>query len=154
PILYKNLLITFHGPGEPCFLVALDKNSGKIVWKKEETALNSSIFVSWSTPVVVRVGNRDELIMALPGDIIDGPGEFKGYDPASGKELWRCKGLGNEIYAMPFVAAKGDLVIGVSVHIWPVLAIRPGGNGDVTATHQVWRAAKKNPQRIGSGIIH
>src|SRR5262249_18436769 len=90
PILYKNLLITFHGPGEPAFLIALDKHTGNTVWKKDQTAINSPIFGSWSTPVVVRVGDRDELIMPLPGDQVGGDGEFKGFDPNTGKELWRC----------------------------------------------------------------
>lgn len=154
PILYKDLLIVFHGPGEPAFLTALDKRTGKTVWKKDETAINSPIFGSWSTPVVVHVNGRDELIMALPGDKIGGDGEFKAYDPATGNELWRCKGLGNEVYAMPVVSAKADLVVGISGHNGPLLAVRPGGKGDVTATHQAWRQAGKNPQRIGSGILH
>jgi outer membrane protein assembly factor BamB len=111
PILYQDSVIVWHGPGEPSFLIALNKRTGETVWKKEETAINSPIFGSWSTPVVVRSGDRDELIFPLPGAKIGGDGEFKGYDPATGKELWRCAGLGNEVYAMPVVSAKGDLVV-------------------------------------------
>jgi outer membrane protein assembly factor BamB len=154
PILYKDLLIVLQGPGEPTFLIALDKHTGKTVWKREETAINSPIFGSWSTPVVVRVGKQDELIVPLPGDRIGGAGEFKAYDPATGKDLWRCQGLGNEIYAMPVVSAAGDLVVGISGHNGPLLAVRPGGRGDVTGSHRVWRVAGKNPQRIGSGVLH
>lgn len=154
PILYKDLLIVFQGPGEPTFLVALDRATGKTVWKKDEKAINSPIFGSWSTPVVVKAGERDELIMPLPGERIGGEGEFKGYDPATGKELWRCQGLGTEVYAMPVVAPGGELVVGISGHNGPLMAIRPGGAGDVTATHRLWREAGKNPQRIGSGVIH
>lgn len=154
PILYKNLLIVVHGPGEPTFLTALDKATGAPVWKQAETAINSPIFGSWSTPVIVRAGGRDELIMPLPGDRIGGDGEIKGYDPATGKELWRCAGLGTEVYAMPVVSAAGDLVVAISGHNGPTMAVRPGGNGDVTATHRVWRTTEKNPQRIGSGILH
>jgi outer membrane protein assembly factor BamB len=154
PILYKNLLIVFHGPGEPAFLTALDQRTGDTVWKTPETAINSPIFGSWSTPILLRVKDHDELIFPLPGDKIGGEGEFKGYDPATGKELWRCKGLGNEIYAMPVVSPHGDIIVGISGHNGPLLAIRPGGQGDVTATHQLWRAAGKNPQRIGTGLIH
>ena len=152
PILYKDLLIIFHSPGEPTFLTALDKHTGKTVWRKEETGINSPVFGSWSTPVVVHVDGRDELILPLPGDSVGGEGEFKGYDPATGKELWNCKGLGNEIYAMPIVSA--NVVVGISGHNGPLLAVRPGGNGDVTATHRLWRQAGKNPQRVGSGVIH
>ncbi len=154
PVLYKDLLIVFQGPGEPTFLTALDKRTGRTVWKKEETAINSPIFGSWSTPVVVRVGGRDELIVPLPGDRIGGDGAFKACDPATGKELWRCAGLGNEIYAMPTVSPAGDVVVGISGHNGPLLAVRPGGRGDVTATHRLWRQAGKNPQRVGSGVIH
>jgi outer membrane protein assembly factor BamB len=42
----------------------------------------------------------------------------------------------------------------LSGHNGPTLAVRPGGKGDVTKTHQVWRSAGKNPQRIGSGVLH
>jgi outer membrane protein assembly factor BamB len=154
PILYKDLLIVLHGPGDAAVLHALDKRTGKTVWKQEETAINSPIFGSWSTPVVLRVGERDELILPLPGDKIGGDGEFKAYDPATGKELWRCKGLGNEIYAMPVVSAQGDLIVGISGHNGPLLAVRPGGSGDVTASHRAWRVAGKNPQRVGSGVLH
>lgn len=154
PILYQNLLILLHGPGEPTFLIALDKRTGQTVWKKEETAINSPIFGSWSTPIVLRVGQRDELIVPLPGDRIGGEGEFKAYDPATGKERWRCQGLGTEIYAMPLVSTASDLIVGISGHNGPLLAVRPGGSGDVTASHRVWRQAGKNPQRVGSGILH
>lgn len=154
PILYKDLLILFHGPGEPSFLIAFDKNTGKTVWKSDETAINSPVFGSWSTPVILRAGQRDELIMPLPGDKINGEGYFKAYDPATGKPLWTCSGLGNEIYAMPVVSSKADLVVGISGHNGPLLAVRPGGNGDVTATHRVWQQTGKNPQRVGTGMIH
>lgn len=155
PIIYKDLLILFHGPGEPSSsLIALDKRTGKTVWKSDETAINSPVFGSWSTPVVVRAGERDELIMPLPGERIGGEGMFKGYDPTTGKTLWTCHGLGNEIYAMPVVGDKADLVVGISGHNGPLLAVRPGGQGDVTASHKAWQQSGKNPQRIGSGIIH
>src|SRR5262249_27185758 len=128
--------------------------TGKTVWKNDEAAINSPIFGSWSTPVVVRASGRDELILPLPGDRIGGDGLFKAYDPATGRELWRCEGLGNESYAMPVMSSAGDLVVGISGHNGPLLAVRPGGTGDVTATHRVWRVAGKNPQRVGSGVLH
>lgn len=155
PIIYKDLLILFHGPGEPSsFLIALDKRTGKTVWKSDESAINSPVFGSWSTPVIVRAGERDELIMPLPGERIGGEGMFKAYDPATGKALWTCRGLGNEIYAMPVVGDKADLVVGISGHNGPLLAVRLGGQGDVTNSHKAWQQAGKNPQRIGSGVMH
>ena len=160
PILYKDLLIVTQGPGDPTFLIALDKRTGATVWKTEEAAINSPVFGSWSTPIVINVNGRDEMIMpfasVLPAKSKSpfGEGQFKGYDPATGKELWRCEGLGSEIYAMPIVSKKPDLVVGISGHNGPLIALKPGGNGDVTATHRLWQQSAKNPQRVGSGLIH
>lgn len=155
PILYNDLVIAFHGPGEPdTFLIALEKQTGKTMWKTKETAINSPVFGSWSTPIIVKVGSHDELVMPLPGEKVGGEGLFKGYDPNTGKELWSCRGLGNEIYAMPTVNATRDLIVGISGHNGPLVAVKPGGKGDVTATHRVWRAAGKNPQRVGSAVFH
>lgn len=154
PILYKDLLIVYQGPGEPTFLTGLNKKTGETVWKTTLPGINSNIFGSWSTPVVVRAKDRDELIMPLPGEKIGGDGEFKAFDPASGKELWRCVGLGNEVYAMPVVSPAGDVVVGISGHNGPTLAVRTGGSGDVTSSHRLWRTEAKNPQRVGSGVIH
>jgi outer membrane protein assembly factor BamB len=154
PVLYGDLVIVFHGPGEPAFLTALNKKDGRVVWKVEETAINSPVFGSWSTPVVLSVAEHDELILPLPGERIGGEGFLKAYDPATGKELWRCRGLGNEIYAMPVVSEAGDIVVAICGHNGPLLAVRPGGRGDVTDTHRLWHATAKMPQRIGTGIIH
>lgn len=155
PVLFGKLVIVFHGPGTPSILYGLDRETGRTVWTSEETPINSPVFGSWSTPVVVKSGDRDELVMPLPGDKVGGPGCFKGYDPASGKNLWQIDGLGNEVYAMPILAAgDGQVIVGVSGHNGPTLAIRPGGTGNVTESHLLWRTETKNPQRVGSGVIH
>lgn len=152
PILYKDLLIVFHGPGEPkTFLIALDKRTGKTVWQSHETAINSPVFGCWSTPILVKANGRDELILPLPGDKEKGDGYFKAYDPTTGKTLWTCKGLGTEIYAMPVVNETRDLVVGISGHNGPLLAVKPGGQGEVKPA---WRHVGGNPQRVGSGVFH
>lgn len=154
PVIYKHLLIVFHGPGEPSILLGLDRKTGRTVWKSEEVGINSNIFGSWSTPLVVKASGRDELVMPLPGAKIGGPGWFKAYDPATGDVLWQCDGLGNEVYAMPIIARGGSVVVGISGHNGPTMAVRAGGKGNVTASHRLWRTEMKTPQRIGSGIIH
>ena len=154
PVLYKNLLILFHGPGDPSILYALDKNTGETIWKSQEVGINSNIFGSWSTPLVLRTSKRDELILPLPGEKIGGVGWFKSYDPNNGKLLWQCDGLGNEVYAMPIVGNDGGIIVGISGHNGPTMAVRPGGSGNVTESHRLWRTEKKTPQRIGSGVIH
>jgi outer membrane protein assembly factor BamB len=143
PVLYRDLLIVYRGPGTPTHLVALDKRTGQSVWKVDERAMNSPVFGSWSTPIVVEVAGRDELVLPLPEEI-------KGFDPMTGKALWTCAGLGTEVYAMPIV---GDgLVAAISGHNGPAIAVRLGGKGKVTATHRLWRQ-ERSQQRIGSGVI-
>lgn len=154
PVIYKNLLIVFHGPGEPSRLLGLDRKTGKTVWKSEEIGINSPIFGSWSTPVIINTKGRDELVMPLPGAKIGGVGWFKAYDPATGDVLWQCDGLGNEVYAMPIVARGGSVIVGISGHNGPTLAVRAGGKGNVTASHLLWQTETKTPQRIGSGVIN
>jgi outer membrane protein assembly factor BamB len=154
PVLYKNFVIVLQGPGVPTFLMALDKRTGETAWKTDLPGINSPVFGSWSTPVVVRVQSRDELILPLPGEKVGGEGEIKAFDPASGKELWRCAGLGTEVYAMPVVSADAGLVVAICGHNGPTMAVKTGGEGDVTATHRQWRTDGKTPQRVGSGVIH
>lgn len=154
PVLYKNLLIVYHGPGEPkTFLTALDKRTGETIWTKPETGINSPIFGSWATPLIVHVGNDDELILPLPGERIGGEGEFKGYNPLTGEELWRCAGLGNEVYTSAALSPERDLIVGISGHNGPTMAMKLGGRGNLTGSNVLWRQ-KSSPQRIGNAIVH
>jgi outer membrane protein assembly factor BamB len=150
PVLYRDLVILNCGPGERTFLLAVDKRTGKDVWKVEEPggasgAAGSKEWVgSWATPRVVTAGGRDELVMAWPGAV-------KAYEPLTGKVLWECQGLGKLVYTSPVVA--GDVVVALSGYHGPGLAVRAGGSGDVTKTHRLWHQAAKNPQRIGSAVV-
>src|SRR5207247_11218905 len=109
---------------EPSF-VALDKRTGKRVWQGKRGPA-----MTWSTPVVVRVGDRDELLFA-------GAETVKGYDPASGKELWSLRGPTTEV--IPALVVGKDMIYSASGRNGPIVAFRPGGSGDVTGTNLVWR---------------
>jgi outer membrane protein assembly factor BamB len=100
---------------------------------------------SWSTPILVRAGERTELVVNFPN-------RLAGYDPQTGTQLWLSKGLGATIYASPVsdgstvVATSSDMAGGTS------LALKPGGSGDVTESQRLWRQERvKSP--IGSGVI-
>jgi outer membrane protein assembly factor BamB len=154
PVVYDDLLFVFHGPGTPSIFYAFDKRTGETVWKSQECDINRNIFGSWSTPFLLRGRNRDELIMPFPGTRVGGVGWFKAFTPRSGEVLWQCDGLGNEIYAMPIVGHDQKVIVGISGHNGPMLAVRPGGSGNVTSSHRLWRIQQKTPERISSGIIH
>jgi outer membrane protein assembly factor BamB len=149
PILHGDLAILWCGPGERQYLLAVNKRTGAEVWRHDEPGGasglggNKSWVGSWSTPIIVRVGDHDELVLSVPE-------KLKGFDPATGKELWSCAGLGKLVYTSP-VHADG-IVVAMSGYGGPALACRLGGRGDVTQTHRLWRHPRAT-QRIGSPAI-
>jgi outer membrane protein assembly factor BamB len=132
PVLYKDLIIVQadEDNGDQSFVVALDKRTGKEAWRTPR-----KIQVSWATPVVMRAGNRDELVTSGTEWII-------AYAPATGKELWRAKGL--ESNAVPSPVVVGDIVVlSAGYPEKMAMAIRAGGAGDVTGTPRIlWKYAK------------
>src|SRR5262249_14302266 len=99
----------------------------------------------WSTPLIARIGDHDELILNVPHKV-------KAFDPKTGKELWSCSGLGPLAYTSSVCSPDG-IVVAMSGFHGPALAVKAGGKGDVTKTHRLWPHAKQNPQRIGSPVI-
>jgi len=101
---------------------------------------------SWSTPLVVRVADHDELIVPLSSHLA-------GYDPSTGKELWTCAGLTGQVFSTPTVA-DGVLLVCCKIMFGgtQAMAIRLGGAGDVTATKLLW---KQNLPKVcvGSPVI-
>jgi outer membrane protein assembly factor BamB len=149
PILYGDLVILNCGPGKRTFLLAMDKKTGKDVWKLDEpggeSGENKGAWIgSWSTPRLLNVQGQDQLIMSWPNAV-------KAHDPKSGEVIWTCKGLTNLVYTSPVVAP--EVVVAMSGFHGSALAVRTGGKGDVTGSHRLWHHAKQNPQRIGSGVI-
>lgn len=132
PILFENLLIV-NASIESRSLVALDKGTGKEVWRVE------GIVESWSTPVIAETADhKKELVVSARGKVL-------GLNPTTGTRLWECAAV--EDYVCASVAA-GDGVVFVSASRQPsTQAIRLGGQGDVTKTHVAWtlRATPKVP---------
>ncbi len=132
PVLHENLLIiqADQNVGETSFIAAFDKKTGKEVWRTPR-----KIQVSWSTPVLVKAGNRTELITSGNEAII-------AYDPATGKEHWRCKGVAANAVATP-VVGNGLVIVSAGFPTKNIIAIRPGGAGDIEGTDRlVWRYNK------------
>ena len=132
PILFENLVIVQcdEENGESSFIVALDKKTGKEVFRTPR-----KVQVSWATPILVRTAKRAELITSGTEFVIS-------YDPATGKELWRHKGV--ESNAIPSPVANSDMVFLVAGFPAKIaMAIKLGGSGDLTGTPNVpWTYAK------------
>jgi outer membrane protein assembly factor BamB len=139
PLLLDGDLIVpvLHGmkTDDPLYLLRLDGMTGRTKWKVERP--NRAIRESpdaYTTPALVTLANAREIV-------ITGADCVTGHDPATGKELWRADGLNpqndpfNRIVASPVVYR--DIVIAPSRER-PMLALRAGGRGDVTASHKLW----------------
>ncbi len=155
PVIHGDLCFIANGAGSSWWLAALDKKTGKEVWRVTAPPVDASertdgfagkddgITGSWSTPIIVKTGAREELVMTWPEKMI-------AYDPATGRELWRDAGMNPLIYTSP-MAGEG-VIIGSGGFGGTTVAVKPGGSGDVAASHRLWQK-KRDKQRIGSGVI-
>ncbi|MBI5773677.1 MAG: PQQ-like beta-propeller repeat protein [Verrucomicrobia bacterium] len=162
PVIYGNLCFLNFGPGETTYLLAVDKKTGKTVWKHDEdtaygkpqaaapdgkakgkNAGNPQYIGSWTTPTIMKVEDKDQLLMSWPR-------RLAAYDPSTGRELWTCAGLNPLVYTSPVF--ENDLVAALGGFSGMAIGVRAGGSGDVTASRRLWHHPR-TPQRIGSGVV-
>jgi outer membrane protein assembly factor BamB len=140
PALYHDLLVCSCDGADQQYAAALSTATGKLVWKTERPAAGEkepSLRRAFSTPLIIRVGGRDQVIM---------PGAFcvYSYEPRTGKELWRVCYGGYSNVPRP-VFAHGLVYVCTGFAPPQLWAIRPDGQGDVTDTHVVWKQRKNAP---------
>lgn len=140
-VLYKNLVIV-NAAEESQSIRALDKSTGNEVWKATASALE----LAYGTPVIARVDDqRDELVIAVPGEVW-------GLNPDTGKLAWYAETTltGN---LSPSVILDGDIVyVFGGYRSSGSMAIRIGGNGDVTKTHVVWTS--RNSSYVSTPVLN
>ncbi len=166
PILHGDLCILNFGPGNREFLIAVDKATGETRWEVNslddsaerelsgpENDGNANDFSSdkprderlrgsWSTPIIVEVDGHSELVATLPRRV-------SAYDPATGNLLWTCGGSGPLAYASPM--ESNGVIVALGGYNGASLAIRAGGQGDVTETHRLWHKPKDGGW-LGTGV--
>jgi outer membrane protein assembly factor BamB len=150
PVLYGDSVIQLCDSEHDSYLAAFDKRTGVRIWR---TARPSS--ACWSTPVLVEAqaesGPRTELVVNGTGRRNADGRLVIAYDPADGRELWRARGTTELVVPTPLVS--GGLVYCHSGRNGPILAIRPGGTGDVTASRVVWKWQYGGPY-IPTGVAY
>lgn len=146
-ILFENLLILTMDGVDVQYLVALDKATGKTVWKTERTtkwndehltskmAKDGDLRKGHSTPFIADVGGS--LQMFSPG-----AKAAYAYEPRTGKELWHIC-YNDSWSSAPRPLFAGGLALIVSgLGKTEFFAVRPDGRGDVTGSHVAWKLDK------------
>jgi len=156
PVIHGDLVYVYRGPDSNSHLLALDKRTGKTVWKLDDPPVkvvgrtdgfknnkDPKWVCSFSTPILVGAGKREELLMSYPGNMA-------GINPTTGKLLWKCEGLNPLVYSSP-IAGEG-VVIGTGGYFGTTVAVKYGGKGNVTS-QTLWRI-ERTANRLGSGVVH
>jgi len=124
PLLTGDRLILVFDHEAGSFIVALDKRSGKELWRvpRDEGS-------SWSTPLAIDHEGRKQVIVTASKKV-------RSYDLENGKVLWEAAGLGAN--AIPAPVYQNGLVYVMSGFRDPrLMAIKLGKDGDLTASDSI-----------------
>lgn len=126
PVLFGDTLILLCDHPTASYVLALDKASGREVWKADR----GSARASYSTPLVVEGAFGAELL-------VNSTERLDAYDVRTGQLLWHT-GEANRFPVPSAVVHDGIIYTSRGYRSGPYMAVRPGGRGDVTGTHVVW----------------
>lgn len=145
PIVADKLLIFSRDGADISEVTALDKMTGKVVWKRERDVAADKKF-SFCTPLVLEAAGRKQLI--LPGSNV-----VQSLVPETGEEIWRLTYDGYSVIPRP-IYADGLVFVCTGYNRPSLLAIDPTGTGDVTTTHLKWKSdanVPHTPSLVASG---
>ena len=143
PLLKGNALYVqvLHGmkTDDPSYVMKIDTMTGKTLWRVERpTPAVSESPDSYTTPAWIEANGRAELVVT-GGDVVSG------HDPQTGKEYWRADVLNPSRDRNYRIVASPTIVDGLIIAPTrnnPLVAMRPGGNGNVAASHVAWTFAQ------------
>jgi outer membrane protein assembly factor BamB len=134
------LILVFDHEGDS-FMVMLDKNSGKEIWR-----VNRDEGTNWAAPLVVEYKGQKQIV-------VNGTKKVRCYDFKSGKLIWECAGLGSNPIPQP--VSQDDLVFVMTGYMNPnLMAIRLGGKGDLTGTDAIVWSQTRGNSYTPSPVIH
>lgn len=143
PILYNNLLIFNMDGTDVQYVIALNKETGKTVWKRyrglDFSHLRFDEKKAFYTPIITRLDGRDQLINP-------GPHGVMGYDPQSGNQIWFVAYKGFSGSSRPLLW-QDKLFINTGFGFSSLLGIRLGGTGDLTDSNTLWENRKSMQAR-------
>ncbi|HET9530831.1 MAG TPA: PQQ-binding-like beta-propeller repeat protein [Blastocatellia bacterium] len=123
------------------FIVALDKRTGKELWRAERDEPSS-----WSTPLIIEHAGRRQIIVSATKKV-------RSYDVKTGKVIWECAGLGSNVIPAPVY--HNGVVYVMSGHRDPkLMAIKLGKEGDLTGTDSVLWSHTRGIAYTASPVLH
>jgi outer membrane protein assembly factor BamB len=141
PVLDGDTLYLKFDQEEGSYMVALNKNNGKELWRVSRDEVSS-----WSPPLVVTHNGRKQVVVSASSKV-------RSYDPATGKLIWESAGLGSNVIPAP-VTTNGIVHV-MSGHRDPnLLAIRLGRTGDLTGTDAIAWTNDRGNSYTASPVLH
>ncbi|HEY4312769.1 MAG TPA: PQQ-binding-like beta-propeller repeat protein [Pirellulales bacterium] len=140
PVLFEDKVIVNGDHDGDSYLVALDRATGKTVWK----TMREHKTRSYVTPIIREIDGAPQLLLS-------GSMTVASYNPRTGKQIWVIDGPTEQFVAS--LVYDGKLLFmtaGFPDH--HILAIRPGGHGNITDTHIAWRTTE-NTSYVPSPIV-
>lgn len=128
----------YHESGS--YLLALDKRTGAVRWKRDRQPSAHS----YSTPLIVTYGGHDTLVLNSSRGV-------EAFNPATGEPRWQVLEENRFPIPMP-VHHQGVLYMSRGYRSSPYLAIRLGGTGDVSTSHVLWKTPTGAP--YVSSLVH
>jgi outer membrane protein assembly factor BamB len=173
PVIHGDLCFLNFGPGPRCFVLAIEKATGKTVWQYDVPPIGpdarwedfggtaeewkqmrqmgfstvAEISGSCATPLVVQTPAREELVVAFELRVL-------ALAPRTGQRLWVCAGPNTCAYSSPCFG-DGLIYLTESGSRNIAMALRPGGAEDVAPTHRLWHFEPSSSKAcIGSPVIY
>jgi outer membrane protein assembly factor BamB len=126
PVIFENLLIVNGDHDGESYVVALDRKTGKTVWKVAREHKTRS----YVTPLIRTINGQSQMVMSGSKSIVS-------LDPRSGKQNWTIEGPTEQFVAS--MVYDGELFfMSAGFPTYHVMGIRPDGTGNVTDSHVAW----------------
>ncbi|MBI3837313.1 MAG: PQQ-binding-like beta-propeller repeat protein [Planctomycetia bacterium] len=149
PIVYGNLLVVAYDGFDLQYVVALDKKTGKTVWRRDRNidygTEDGDAKKAYGTARVIEVKGKPQLVYPSAGATI-------AYVPQTGEEIWRVRHGGMNANATPMFG-NGRLYLNTASGGFKLFAMRVGGVGDVTDTNVEWKCSQGVPSRSSELLI-
>jgi len=152
PIVFEDLVIVHLEGTEKPYIVGLNKNTGETVWRYERPAdlyegVRGVWVKSYQTPILVEVDGETQMLS-------NGALMVTGHNPRTGEEIWRARYRDDSTISR-IVTGHGLYFVNTGgspgkTELW---AIRPGGTGDVTDSHVVWKVTEDTPHESSPVVV-